>query len=86
MEPLDTTREGFNEDDAEIRPGQRQRYPGKPRSRTHIHKTRAIRHKFRDEGAVQNVPIPDARGFSRPDQTSLHTGRDEVFGEPLGEG
>ena len=71
-QPVDATRERFDENHREIRASEGQRYPGQPGTGSDVHRPCAVREQLRDDRTVEDVPLPDpgaSRGPSSPRST-----------------
>jgi hypothetical protein len=75
-------KEWFDEGQPKVRPGQRQRYPGQPRSTTDVGNPLVSSEQFLDRGTIQYVAVPQPVHFPGPEQTPFDTGAGQDFRVP----
>ncbi len=74
----------FDERHPEVRPGQRQRYPGQARSTTDVGNPLVGIEQLRDRRTIQKVAVPQPVHFAGSEQPPLDTGAGQDFRVPLG--
>ena len=84
-QPVDATRERFDEDHRKVGPRQDQRYPGQSGAGPEVDDPCAVRDQLRDDCTVEEVALPHSRRLAGPDQPTLDTGADEVGRETTGD-
>jgi hypothetical protein len=82
---LAATQEWFDECQPKVRPGQRQRYPGQPRSTTDVGHSLIWLEELGHRGAIKEVPVPQSVDFAGTYQSPFDASPREDLGVPLSE-
>ncbi len=72
-----TLQQRLDESDAQVGAGDRQGDAGEAGAGSDVDDVDAFIHGLADDGAVEDVAIPEARDFARTDEATLRTGRRE---------
>ena len=85
MEERDSSQQGLDERDVDIRTGKRKGNPWKACSGADVEDSCSERDLSRDGSAVENVAVPESVDFPRPDEATLHSARGKHLHVALGQ-